>query len=91
MQICTFERFCQVIVHSCFQAGFTVALQGIGGQGDDRHLLALLELADLPRRLVTIHQGQPAVHQDSGVIVSAAVLYGLLAVADQADLIAQAA
>jgi len=40
LQVGTFEWFCQVIVHSGGQAGFAVALQGIGGEGDDGQLLS---------------------------------------------------
>src|SRR5690349_7205639 len=48
LQVNSFEGFGQVIVHARRQAGFPVALQCIGCQGDDGDVGAARQLADLP-------------------------------------------
>ena len=41
-----------------------IVLHGLGGQGDDRQLAELRQLADRPRRLVAVHLRHHDVHQD---------------------------
>jgi hypothetical protein len=60
------ERLGQMIVHAGAQALFAVVRHGVGGQRDDRHPSSrrLLADADFPRRLVAVHLGHRAVHQE---------------------------
>ncbi|MNT76319.1 hypothetical protein D3C86_1954480 [compost metagenome] len=91
MQVGAFEGFGQVIIHACRQAGLAIALQGIGGEGDDRYIGLVGEAANLPGGFIAIHDRQAAIHQDGGKVLALDALQRLGAIADQADPVSQAA
>ena len=85
------ERLGDVAVHARRQAAFPVALQGVGGHGDDRGMGAGARLAGPDRggRLEPVHLRHLHVHQHG--IERRAVVQGverLAAVADDHDLMA---
>src|SRR5437870_1974394 len=53
-----------VIARPRLDALFPVALHGLGGEGDDRELAELAQLADRPHGVVPVHVRHHDVHQD---------------------------
>ena len=84
------ERLAEVIVHASRQAQLAVAFEGVGGEGHDRRppaavRAAALLFADRPGRLVPVHLGHLAVHEDQVEVRRAPRRHGLAAVPRDLD------
>jgi len=76
------HRLAQVIVHANGEAALGLALDGIGGEGDDRHagLAGFFGGADGGGQLVAVHRRHMQVGEQDGVIAAQPALQRLAAI-----------
>ena len=84
------HRLGDVVVHAGVEASLAVAVHRMGGHRDHRRAAALLAAAQLAGRLVAVHVGHLAVHQDRVVAPRGERLERLAPVADDVDAAAAA-
>ncbi len=88
LQVGEFDGFTDIVIHAGLDAGFAVAVEGIGGHGDDADAGAAggsevsFQLADAPGGLVTVEFGHLAVHEDSVIGEAAEGFDGFEAIGD---------
>ena len=81
------HRFADEVVHAGVDASFAVSVQRLGGHRDDRRVSAGLAFAaaELGGRLIPVHVGHLAVHQNSVVTLVAERLECCCAIANDVD------
>ncbi len=88
LEVGEFDGFTDIVIHAGLDAGFAVAVEGIGGHGDDADAGAAggsevsFQLADAPGGLVTVEFGHLAVHEDSVIGEAAEGFDGFEAIGD---------
>src|ERR1019366_1131056 len=90
-QLLAAHRFADVAVHSRVEAPLAVAIHRVGRHRDHRcAVVAVFAAAQLGGRLIAVHFGHLAVHQDRVVALPGERLYGLASVTDDVDAAAAA-
>ncbi len=89
--VAEFDRLGDVVVHAGGEAGVAIALEGVGGEGDDAGLALGGEVgADLAGGLEAVHLGHLEVHENEVVGAAFEGAEGFEAVGDSVGAVAEA-
>ena len=81
-----FKRLREKVVHSLANAPIPFTRHRMGGDGDNRHL-RIARIANSARRLVAVHHGHLAIHQDQVVLAVLQRFDSLRAAGDRVGLV----